>query len=121
MLRSWPDSTLKVAHDTLSELWLNQKEVPEFWRWRILAPKPKTTEDDAPLTALRPLMLIEITRKTWMSIFVHRIQKALVKYQLLHLAQHGYIVNRGTDTASLELIAMLEERRVRGGDLYLSS
>ena len=120
MIRSWPDSTLEASHIALTDMYSRQ-EIPEWWKWRLLAPKPKITDKDVPLTALRPLMLIEVTRKIWMSILVHRIQRALAKHQLLHTAQHGYIINRGTDTAALELLTALEERKVQDATRSLFS
>ena len=57
---------------------------------------------------LRPLMLTEATRKVWTSIIISKIQQASRQFYTLNEAQHGYKRNRGTDSASMIFINIVE-------------
>jgi hypothetical protein len=53
-------------------------------------------------------MLTEATRKVWTSIIISKIQHASRQFHTMNEAQHGYKRNRGTDSASLVFINLVE-------------
>jgi phosphonate transport system substrate-binding protein len=53
-------------------------------------------------------MLTEATRKLWTSIIISKIQQASRQHHTMNEAQHGYKRNRGTDSASLIFINLVE-------------
>ena len=57
-------------------------------------------------------MLTEATRKVWTSIIISKIQHASQKFNTMNEAQHGYKWNRGTDSASLIFINLVESAEV---------
>ena len=119
MIKSWPDELLRVVYDDLAAQW-SKREIPDWWRWRWLCPIPKkSTGDD--LNNLRPLMLNETIRKLWCRVIFKPIQRVWDSYGLLSPCQHGGTRRRGTDTASIEFINMLEEAYQSGTMLFMSS
>ena len=60
---------------------------------------------------LRPLMLSEASRKIWTSLILSRIQHAIKEHHLLNSAQHGYLSGRGTNSASLIFINLVESAK----------
>jgi len=93
--------------------------VPKEWirKWLVLIPKGVGES----LDDLRPLMLIEATRKIWSGIFLARIQSFLERNKVLHPSQHGASRGMGTDTAAPILINALETAREWGSSVYISS
>ena len=61
MMKAWPEEVSHLAYDILVKMW-GAKHVPEWWKFRWLAPIPKNplapTVDE-----LRPIMLLEVLRK----------------------------------------------------------
>ena len=107
MIKSWPEPTLRAAYDCIVAFWEN-RSIPDHWRWRWLVPTPKKATDAPLMDDLRPLMLTEATRKLWTSIIISKIQQAATQFKTMHDAQHGYKRNRGTDSASLMFINLVE-------------
>jgi hypothetical protein len=70
---------------------------------------------------LRPLMLTEATRKLWTSIIISKIQQAARQFHTVHEAQHGYKSNRGTDSASLMFINLVESAEAMGSTSHRTS
>ena len=107
MIKSWPEPVLRAAYDSVAIFWQN-RAIPDYWRWRWLVPIPKKTTDTPLMADLRPLMLTEASRKVWTSLIVEKIQDACRTYHILRTSQHGYQRNRGTDSASLMFINLIE-------------
>jgi hypothetical protein len=57
---------------------------------------------------LRPIGLIEVTRKLWTAMVLHRLQHALKK-RLLQANHCRGLSNKGTDTALIQLVNLLED------------
>ena len=38
----------------------------------------------------RPIMLVEVVRKTWFDLIIHRINASWNKHDILHSSQHGF-------------------------------
>jgi hypothetical protein len=105
MMKLWPEDTKRKVYGCLLEMWATHT-VPDYWKWRWLAPIPKT--DNPTLDDLRPIVLIESLRKVWASLFVRRIRDRWDTTGVLHPGQHGYLRGKGTDTAVVEVLNGLE-------------
>ena len=73
------------------------------------------------LNNLRPISLVEIMRKTWVSLIVNRISGLWNKYELIHQSQHAYTNRCGTETAILSFINMMEEAKESCTSIFGSS
>ena len=62
LVQQWPENVKLRVHQALSEAWKNRVKVPG-WGRRWLQPIPKI--QDPGLEDLRPLMLVEVTKKIW--------------------------------------------------------
>ena len=111
MIKSWPEPALRAAYDCISICW-QDRTTPDHWRWRWLVPIPKKATDTPLMDDLRPLMLTEATRKIWTSIIISKIQQASRRFNTMSESQHGYKRNRGTDSASLVFINLVESAEV---------
>jgi hypothetical protein len=92
----------------LYSLCLGMKIIPEQWRKSIVVPIPKKPGATA-LGDLRPLKLLEITRKAAMGIFKDRLRVVIDEHGLLHFAQHAFLRGKGTDSAAMLLLNATEE------------
>jgi hypothetical protein len=106
MLKSWPESLLRLAHSLIQTLW-SRGVVPGWWGDRLLCLAPKASAEFT-LDNLRPISLFEVLRKTWLGIICRRISAIWDAHSLLAPSQHGFRNRRGTETALLRLIALLE-------------
>jgi hypothetical protein len=76
---------------------------------------------DPGLDELRPLMLVEVTRKIWVGLIMGKIADFWSKHHLIDQAQHAYIRGKGTHTAIPQLTACLEGAKEFKSDIYISS
>ena len=120
MMKRWPLSVIKEAHKALVAQW-QEYHIPEWWRWKWLAPLPKTTDTLPALKDLRPLVLLEALRKVWTKIILARITSVWHTHNVIHESQHGSIYRRGTASASLQHINAVEEALELGSELQRSS
>ena len=111
MIKTWPEPALRAAYDCIVQFW-QDRTIPDHWRWCWLVPTPKKATDTPLMDDLRPLMLTEATRKVWTSIIISKIQEASRQFNTMNDAQHGYKRNRGTDSASLIFINLVESAEV---------
>ena len=119
MMKCWPLEVLDHMFDCLSLMW-STNETPEFWQWRWVCPIVKASGCHE-LEELRPLMLVETSRKLWTGIIVNRIKRKWDSEEMLSHMQHGFRANHGTCTASIQLINALETNRSAKTDLLISS
>ena len=119
-----PDQ-VKAAPEELTPVWcalysasVALKIVPAQWRQAIVVPIPKKAGATA-LKELRPLKLLEITKKAVMSIIKDRITEVLEREGLFDNAQHGFRRGRSTHTAAIRLVDLAEEARRLGMDLHV--
>ena len=103
-MKAWSKEFKYAVYQNLLEIWTSN-DSPDWWKWRILCPIPKTA-DDTTLAGQRPIMLVEPLRKCWISLIIHRINSIWNRHQMLHPSQHGFRSHRGTDTALMGLQAM---------------
>ena len=76
------------------------------WGRRWLQPIPKILNPS--LEDLRPLMLVEVTRKIWVGLIMGHIAKFWERNGLIDEAQHAYIRGKGTHSAIPQLACCLE-------------
>jgi len=108
MIACWPEELITQVHSDLSLLWAT-KTVPSWWQQRWLCPIPKVPTPDPGMGDLRPLMLVEVLRKLWVGLIITKITDIWEDECILAPAQHGFRRLRGTDTALLQVINILEQ------------
>ena len=118
-MKIWSKNYKREVYTNLIKTWMSE-EVPDWWKWRWLCPIPKTAEDTT-LAGQRPVILVEVVRKTWVALIIHRINTCWKKYDILHTSQHGFRSARGTDTALMGLQMMFEQSQSSDSPLYLTS
>ena len=72
MVKLWPAEIIDHAYKCLDETWASKGSFPD-WGDRWLAPIPKKVTDPG-LKDLRPLKLVEVTRKIWVGLIMHKIR-----------------------------------------------
>jgi exonuclease III len=118
MMKEWSPEIRMMVFEDLLDCW-KRRAIPNYWKWRWLAPIPKKEEPD--LEDLRPIVLIEPLRKVWATIFVRRIQSLWSAHGVLDSGQHAYLRGKGTDTALVEVLHALETTKEFKSSLYMSS
>ena len=119
MAREWPPPVVERVFDLLLVTW-RTKYVPEHFKVKILVPIPKQL-DTCDIALTRPLNMLEVKRKLWVSIIMRRMKHFWRKNNVLDPSQHAYMSHKGTETASLEFIHILETSLVSNSDLFVSS
>ena len=61
------------------------------------------------LNACRPITLVEVERKLWMGIIVKKIKKVWEWFEILQPNQHSGRKGRGTHTATIESVNIIEQ------------
>eukprot|EP01041_Mallomonas_annulata_P001235 gene1235-biopygen592 len=118
MIKAWPAETLKMAYQSLALMW-EDRHIPPWWKWRWLLPVPK--KPSPALGDLRPLTLVETTRKIWSKLIINRIVRAWDNADILHPAQHGYRTALSTMTAILQYVNAAEEAQELKVPIHRSS
>ena len=117
MLKAAP----KHVHEVLVALYnvcLKLKAFPLQWKERTVVPIPKKP-GAVGLGDLRPLKLLEITRKAVMGIIKDRVKRVMEERGVLHSSQHGFRARRHTATAAMTLLTMVEDARLFTRDLHV--
>ena len=116
-MRYWSDEVIKSIYAALCELWIT-KSVPVEWtrRWVHLIPKAP----DPSLDELRPICLLEVTRKLWVGLVIETISEYIYSDGVLTPGQQSG-KRRGTDAGSAELSATLETAKRCKSQVYLTS
>ena len=53
-------------------------------------------------------MLLDVLRKVWTTLVMGNITKVLLKHRVLRVTQHAYLPLRGTDSANIQVVNILE-------------
>jgi len=106
----WPEVVHRAVYKCLSDMWPS-RHIPNWWKNRWLVPLAKPGLPQTPQN-LRPICLVEVLRKLWMSITINRIKAVWEKHGVLDESQHGFRGERGTDSALLSIINELEQARI---------
>ena len=119
LMSLWPDKVISQVYDILCAIWSN-KSSPPFWKWRWLVPIPKKP-DNLTLSNLRPISLIEASRKIWINFFITKIKRYWSTDKVLCPSQHAFLMSKSTEGALLQFRNTVEEIEETRSDLFLSS
>ena len=119
MIASLPPDHLRHLYDHLAHLWSTRQGCPD-WKWRLLAPLPKVLENIT-INDIRPLTLIETTRKLWVGLIINRVKSFWSTHKILHPSQHAYTEQRGVDSVHPQHRNLLEETRETCSSLFYTS
>jgi len=75
----------------------------------------------ATLEDLRPISLLETTRKIWMGIIVGRIVSFWETDNVLADGQYGFRKNKGCEAPTLQVLNAFEEAEEAGTEIHRSS
>ena len=120
MLRALPSSIQHAIYKCIVRAWTD-KTIPDQWKWRWLVALQKDTEPIPSLNKLRPIMLLDTIRKVWSNVLLYKIQRIWEKHNFLHNAQHGFRSKRSTDSATIQLLALIESAHLNNTPLYMAS
>ena len=119
MLKHTPDAAIVFIYDQLCEAWQRGESLP-WLRKKILCPIPKPGLESNP-SAYRPIMLLEVVRKTWVGALVRVIRRTWDKHSILCDSQHGFRAGRSTLAPLIQVINSLEGAMEEDIPLYVSS
>jgi hypothetical protein len=119
LMSLWPTSTIQEVYDILCAIWTH-KSTPPFWKWRWLVPIPKKADTNT-LINLRPISLIEASRKLWIGLLIDKIKRFWSRTNILCPSQHAYLADKSTEGALLQFRNIMEETEECKTDHYLSS
>ena len=108
-------NTLETAKKWATDLYLSSWH--HNWRWLLSLPKVASAE----LTDLRPLSLVEASRKLWASVLMWKVSKEWTRTGCLNKRQHGFVTGKSMDEAVLEVMNTMETAKEMQCDLYMSS
>jgi hypothetical protein len=94
------------------------KHVPQSWQNRTLVTVKKTLSSTQ-LTEMRPIMLLELLRKEFLSLIYDRIDKLLRTNGMFHPSQKGGLARTSTEDAILAIKNAIESAWQEGTPLYL--
>jgi hypothetical protein len=105
MLKMLPEEGLDNLFKLINRLWLT-KHVPKFWTLKGLVGLPKKDIVQS-VNNLRPIVFIKVTRKLWTSMVTRRLIGVIKKR--LQTNHCGGLANKGTDTALIQLLNLLDD------------
>ncbi len=117
MLQSLPEVIQRQLYDALLDSW-NSNIKPEFWKLKMVYPLGKKP-DVYTIKNIRPIVLLEVTRKLWFKIITKKISAALEAARILQDNQAGFRGQRSCSDNLLQLINALEASTDQG--IYISS
>ena len=117
ILQATPLPILQQLHTSLSVMW-EHRHVPQSWQNREMALIPKKPTS-VTLAELRPIMLLEVLRKLWLSLILKPVATFLSQQHLLCPYQVGGIANSGTEDAILQIINSIEDSSERAENLEI--
>ena len=74
-MKHWPEDFHKLMYDLLVNMW-EAKLTAGWGKFRWLVPIPKQPEQPS-LEAMRPIVLLEVTRKCWTGSIINKIMKMI--------------------------------------------
>ena len=107
LMSLWPTMVVEQVYDLLCAIWTH-KSTPPFWKWRWLVPIPKKADNNT-LSNLRPISLIEASRKIWIGLYVDKIKGFWARTGILCPSQHAYLADKSTEGALLQFRNTMEE------------
>ncbi len=117
MLQSLPDPIQRQLYDALLACWTSNLQ-PDLWRLKMVYPLGKKLKVYT-IKNIRPIVLLEVTRKLWFKIITKKISAALENARILQDNQAGFRGQRSCSDNLLQLINALEASEDQG--IYISS
>jgi hypothetical protein len=108
LIKAFPLSAKKRLYELLCVLWAD-KTIPGFWKSKFLVMLAKEPGGTPTPDKLRPLGLMETTRKLWTVMILSKIKHAILKCKVLQPNHYGFLPNRGTDSELVQILNILEE------------
>ncbi len=102
-----PDWIQEMARRLYSAC-MRLKIMPDQWRVEIICPVSKSGSPVCRTDDLRPIKLLEVSKKCVMKIIKERLCEVLEDSGILDEAQHGFRPGRGTQSAAVQVMAMYE-------------
>ena len=120
MMKCWSDAQLSNLHAAYALIW-NSDTYPDFWNDRWMHPIPKVLAPIIELKDLRPIMLLEVTRKLFTQILIKRVTSIWEKNSALAPQQHGSRRNVMTASPIFQLLNVLEQAQESACSVFGSS
>ena len=117
--KHWPNEIHNLMYDLLTIMW-GAKLTADWWqcRWLVYIPKKP---DQPSLQAMRPIVLLELTKKCWTGMVITKIMLVIEENNVLCSAQHGSLRHRNTASANLIFKNTLESACKNKTKIYGSS
>ena len=96
---------------------LRLKVQPDSWRRDVLVPIPKK-EGENRLDQLRPLKLLEVSKKAVQGIVKGRMREELEREGVLDGQQHGFRTGLSTATAAIPIVASFKQAMRERADIH---
>lgn len=117
MMQLLSEDQIKQLYSDLSACWVNG-EFPHWWKEKLVYPLAKKPNQHT-VKNIRPIVLLETTRKLWYKIISRKISAALEGAGILQDNQYGFRRNRSCSDNLLHLINAMEA--TNSGVLYATS
>ncbi|MBT7307056.1 MAG: hypothetical protein HN842_02495, partial [Gammaproteobacteria bacterium] len=109
LLKILPPSVQQHLFDSMNTLW-KANIIPDFWKLKSLQLLIKDVTKEG-LGNLRPIGLIEVTRKIWTSMILDRIRPIIFINHVLQTNQYGFTPKHGVQDELIQLINLIESCR----------
>jgi hypothetical protein len=100
---------------------LRLEDIPTPWKQSVIVPIPKTAEFTGNLDQLRPIALLESSRKILSAILTRRLSQAMEKHRVLRGLNLGFRANRQAADLAFAIQGLCEASRVAGKPIELLS
>lgn len=117
MLQSLPELIQRQLYDALLACW-NSSIKPEMWKLKMVYPLGKKPQVYT-IKNIRPIVLLEVTRKLWFKMITKKVATALENAGILQDNQAGFRGQRSCSDNLMQLINALEASEDQG--IYISS
>jgi ribonuclease HI/exonuclease III len=100
---------------------LRLEDIPEDWKKGVVVPIPKTAEFTGNLDQLRPITLLESTRKVFSAVLTRRLQQVIERRKVLNGFNLGFRANRQAADLAFAIQGLCEASRTAGRPIDLLS
>ena len=120
MIKQWEPNIQEFAYELMNTMWEN-RHIPKWWKDKWVVLIPKEDMPDIPVSKLRPICLLETTRKVWTAIIMARVMGVLHRRGTLQSMQAGFTPGTSTDQCLLQIINAIEQAEQQKSTLYYTS
>ena len=100
---------------------LRREDIPTGWKKGVVVPIPKTAEFTGNLDQLRPITLLESTRKVFSAVMTRRLQQAIEQHPVLRGFNLGFRANRQAADLAFAIQGLCEASHTAGQPIDLLS